>query len=183
MLNSCWSKPLAQRLTRLTRSNNQGGTGSPPRFVILGIGNEFNGDDAAGVAVVRRLQAALAANTNVLVLDGGTAPENFTGPIRRFSPRLVVLVDCADIGAYPGSIAWLEMDELEGFSASTHTLPPTVLAHFLSDEIGCEVGLIGIQPESINFGARLSEPVALAVKAIVDQLLSIFSPKIDTSTA
>jgi len=165
---------LVQRLTNLTKSSDTGEVVRPPRIAFLGIGNELNGDDAAGVEVVSRLRSVFITGTNILVLDGGTAPENFTGPMRRFMPQLVILVDCADMGKEPGSVAWLEVDELEGFSASTHTLPPTVLAHFLSHEIGCEVGLIGIQPDSLDFGAALSNPVTEAIDEIVDRIAFIF---------
>lgn len=173
MSNSSWSEQLVQSLTTLAKTNSVKEAVESARIAILGIGNELNGDDAAGVEVVRRLQFRLT-NRNVLILDGGIAPENITGPIRRFDPKLVILVDCADIGRTPGSIAWLEMDDLGGFSASTHILPPTVLAHYLSSEIGCQVSLIGIQPESLEFGAGLSPEIENAVGDVVDQIVSIF---------
>ncbi len=176
MSNSSWSEQLVQSLTTLAKKNNVNGEVNPLHVAILGIGNEFNGDDAAGVEVIHRLQVVLTSKENVLLLDGGAAPENFTGPIRRFAPRIVILVDCADMGATPGSIAWLDMNELEGFSASTHTLPPTVLAQFLSNELDCEIGLIGIQPEMLEFGAPLSAGVQVAVDQIINTIVRLLNP-------
>ncbi len=179
MSNSSWSERLAQSLTILVKKNKTSGGTDPQRIAILGIGNEINGDDAAGVEIVRRLQASLTGIINLLLVDGGTAPENFTGPIRRFAPQMVILVDCADMGATPGTIAWLEMDEVEGFSASTHTLPPTVLAQFLSNELDCEIGLIGIQPEMLELGAPFSAGVQTAVDQIVNTIVRLFNPYYD----
>jgi hydrogenase 3 maturation protease len=146
-----------------------------PRAVVIGIGSEFNGDDAAGIEAVRRLQVDLAGVENLLALDGGAAPENATAPIRRFAPGLVIMIDCAAMEAAPGTIAWLKMEDLDGLSASTHTLPPSVLAKYLQAELGCDVGLIGIQPESLAFGAPLSAAVSRAVDEVVSEFVRLFS--------
>ena len=66
---------------------------SVQRIVILGMGNELDGDDAAGIQVARRLQSSLADCPHVLVIDGGNAPESYTGKIRQFGPDFVLLVD------------------------------------------------------------------------------------------
>ncbi len=142
--------------------------------MVLGIGNELNGDDGAGIALIRRLQAELKDVEDLLALEGGAAPENLTGPIRQFRPELVIFVDCAEMGAAPGDVAWLRMEDLDGLSATTHTLPPSVLAKYLQAELGCEVGLIGIQPEALDFGAPLSGPVARAVVEVADEIGRLF---------
>lgn len=140
---------------------------------MLGVGNELNGDDAAGVAVVRRLRMRLPPRPHVLLLEGGAAPENFTGVLRRFAPHWVVLVDAAHMGEAPGCTLWLDWREAEGLSASTHTLPPTVLAKFLIHEIGCNVGLLGIQPQQIEFDKAMSAPVRKAIRAAADGLAAL----------
>lgn len=144
-------------------------------MVFLGIGNELNGDDAAGVIVIRRLRERIGDTPDVLLLEGGTAPESFSGPIRRFGADLVVMIDCADMQGAPGEIAWLDFADLDGLSASTHTLPPSVLAGFLQGEIGCEIGLIGIQPETLEFDSPLSASVNSAVEEIVREISKGFT--------
>ncbi|MRR29117.1 hydrogenase 3 maturation endopeptidase HyCI, partial [bacterium] len=62
---------------------------------MLGIGNELNGDDSAGNWVARKLGKRLKAQPNLLVMDCGTLPENASGPLRRFGPRLILLIDAA----------------------------------------------------------------------------------------
>jgi len=142
----------------------------PGRVAILGVGNDMNGDDGAGVWVARALAARLPATPNVLVVDGGTAPESFTGPIRRFGPELVVEIDAAHLDRPAGTVEWVDWHDADGMSASTHTLPPSVLAHFLSADLGCRVVLIGIQPATLDMGRGLSPEVAAAVESLADRL-------------
>ncbi len=142
---------------------------------MLGVGSEFNGDDAAGLQVIRRLRRRLADRADLLLLEGGPAPENFSAPIRRFSPDLVIFIDSAAMDARPGTVAWLEMDDLDGLSASTHTLPLSVLGKFLQAELNCEIGLIGIQPESLEFDAPLSASVERAVDEVVAGIERLFT--------
>jgi Ni,Fe-hydrogenase maturation factor len=55
-------------------------------------------------------------------------------------------------------------------SASTHTLPPSVLATLLSADIGCRVSLLGIQPATLEMGCGLSSDVAAVVDRLADPL-------------
>jgi hydrogenase 3 maturation protease len=144
---------------------------------VLGVGNDMNGDDGAGVCVVRELAARMAATPGVLLIDGGIAPENFTGPLRRFRPDLVVEIDAAHQDQPAGTTAWLDWRDADGMSASTHTLPPSVLAGFLSSDIGCRVALIGVQPATLEMGASLSPEVETAVTRLADDLSAWLSTK------
>ena len=65
----------------------------------------------------------------------------------------MLIIDAAHLGETPGARRWLELDEVDGLSASTHTLPPTVLGQFLQTELGAKVSLLAIQPEQLEFGA------------------------------
>jgi len=156
---------MAHRLGTLVFPNPR-----PARVAVLGVGNEMNGDDGAGVRVVRELAARMAATPGVLLIDGGTAPENFTGPIRRFRPDLVVEIDAAHQDRPAGTLAWIDWRDADGMSASTHTLPPSVLASFLSADIGCHVALIGVQPATLEMGHGLSPEVAASVARLADDL-------------
>ena len=72
--------------------------------------------------------------------------------------------------ARPVSTAWLDWRQADGLSASTHTLPPSVLAKFLEADLACEVAIIGIQPERIEMGAGLSPAVASASEELAVRL-------------
>lgn len=143
-----------------------------PRIAILGIGSTLRSDDAAGVLVARRLtESGLFLDLDsVLVLEAGHAPENCTAALRRFAPDIVLLIDAADLGKPPGAIRWIGMDEIDGISASTHSLPLSMLAKYLSLELDCEVKLLGIQPGSVEVGEWVCAEVLHSVNEIVDEL-------------
>jgi hydrogenase 3 maturation protease len=165
-MSSDWSNSLNQTLTALRKRK-------PPRTVVVGIGHELRGDDAAGVMVARKLQSKLSGLGDFLVVDGGHAPENYTGVLRRFAPDLVILVDSAQMDEPAGTVRWLAWQETGGLSASTHTMPPYVIARYLRAETGCEAALIGIQPEQTAIGADLSPAVKNAVDQVVNGLAQI----------
>lgn len=175
-----WQPALRQTLQRLSE---QRPSDSPLRVVVLGIGNELRGDDAAGIAVARQMKEIgdwgletgdkQSLISSLLVIDGGHAPENQTGPIRRFGPHLVLLVDAAFVGDGPGAIELIAWQETTGLSATTHTMPPYMLAQYLVAELDCEVALLGIQPQQLDMGVGLSKPVQTAVDAVAAGLREV----------
>ncbi len=150
------------------------------RVAILGLGSEEWGDDAAGLWAARRLSQQVNPSENLVVIEAGSMPENFAGPLRRFSPDFILLVDAIQGGFEVGNIRWVETGELGGVSAFTHGLPLSVQAEYLKNELGCEVGLIGICGASFNFGTPLSLPARRAVGRLVRALVTLFSPKAKT---
>ena len=167
--NSSWKKELSEKLKNPAQRVDQ-------RIAIVGIGAELYGDDAIGILTARKLKPAFAQQEEVLVLEGGPLPESMTGPLRRFSPELVIFIDAADLGEPPGSITMVDPDRIGGTSFSTHSMPLTLLMKFLEDELNCEMLLIGVQPEQIEFGTTPSESGQKAVtrlaRGILQQLLS-----------
>jgi hydrogenase 3 maturation protease len=142
---------------------------------VVGVGQELNGDDAAGVLVARSLtkrQRAVSSDArrpvvvSLHVIEAAHAPENCTGAIRRFAPHLVLLVDAAEMGDPPGTIRWLDWREARGLDASTHTLSLSMTAKYLAADLICEVGLIGIQVQDTSLGAPLSPAVRRAVRSV-----------------
>ncbi len=143
---------------------------APARIALLGVGNELNGDDGAGVLVARAMAAGLRPAEGLFCVEGGSAPENFSGPLCRFSPDLLLIVDAGRLDLPPGRIAWLELDELEAAGAFSHGLPLSVLAEYVRGQTGCQVGVLAIQVEQTGFDMGLSAPVAKAVQRLVQSL-------------
>jgi len=129
------------------------------QLVILGVGNEFGGDDSLGLSASRKLKEALTGISGVEVLAVGNAPENFTGLIRRLSPSHILLIDAAEMGETAGTIKLVEAHQIEGMMPSTHTLSLSMLVKYLEQELGSKVLILGMQPKSLYFGTSLSTEV------------------------
>jgi hydrogenase 3 maturation protease len=130
------------------------------KLAIVGVGNESKGDDAAGVLAIRKLSDL----QGVLVLEGGTSPENVTPPLRRFSPSWVIFVDSVDFGGRPGEFRVFDPLKTSGSHISTHTLPLSLLSKYLEVELGARVLLVGIQPKSLE--GPVSAEVGLGVERV-----------------
>jgi hydrogenase 3 maturation protease len=142
------------------------------RIAVIGIGNELNGDDAVGVLLARSLDKKWKRRDDRLVVDAGPSPENFSGTLRSFAPRLVVLVDAADFSGKTGELRWLDWQQADGISATTHTLPLSVFADFIEKELDCQVLLLGIQVGQVGFEAPLSAEALKAVETATEILLN-----------
>ncbi len=163
-----WQTSLHQTLNQFKND-----TSDLPRVAIVGIGNPLRNDDAAGLLVARKLlQRECAADVDhLLVIEAGHAPENVTGELRNFRPELIILIDAADMRAEPGTINWVPIQSIDGISASTHSLPLSMLARYLTLELNCAVVLIGIQPISTEVGEQVSVTVLNAIQEIVEEML------------
>ncbi|MHA1595587.1 MAG: hydrogenase maturation peptidase HycI [Candidatus Baldrarchaeia archaeon] len=140
------------------------------RLIILGIGNELRGDDGAGVIFVRELSRENPPE-NVVLLSCGQSPENFTGVILRESPSHIIIVDCADISAEPGTVSIIFENEISGIALSTHNLPLTLFLKYLRGHLpNVRILIIGIQPGVLDLGAGLSDKV----RGAIDGLLKVF---------
>ncbi len=136
----------------------------------MGIGNELNGDDAAGVAVIRAARRALTPVDAVLWIEAGPSPESFSGPVCRFRPDLLLMVDAARLELHPGQVAWIGLEEIDGISAFTHGLPLSLLARYVISETGCQFGMLGIQVAQTEFDQPVSAVVNRAVMRVAGAL-------------
>jgi hydrogenase 3 maturation protease len=144
-------------------------------IAVVGIGSDLRGDDAAGILVIRELEASLsnperAQASRIRLFDGGTAPENLTGEILRFKPTHILLVDAADLGMKPGTIKLLDPEQIGGITFSTHVLPLKVLTDYLQQSHPCQIVILGIQPGSANFGQSPSPEIKLAAHELAREI-------------
>ena len=130
--------------------------------LLLGIGNTLLGDDGIGCYVAAHLDAEGWTS-----IDCGTAPENFTGVVRRKAPRLLILVDAAELGLLPGDIRRIPRDLIGSVGFGTHQLPLGHLIDFLSYAAE-EIELIGVQPLQREPGERLSEAAQEGADALIE---------------
>ncbi|MHB8135861.1 MAG: hydrogenase 3 maturation endopeptidase HyCI [Anaerolineaceae bacterium] len=165
ILNSYYLTQLNQALTNHLARNS-----SSPRIAIIGVGNELNGDDSAGVLVSRRISQSIQNSKFIYNVEGSISPENYTAPIRRFKPDWIWLIDAADFNQKPGAVRILPLDQVNGVSNFTHGLPLNVLAEFLQKETNSVIFLFGIQPLNVEPFTSISEIVKFAVDDLASKL-------------
>ena len=141
------------------------------RVVICGIGNDIRGDDAFGVLVAERLKGL--DNPDVLVLNCGEVPENYTGKIANFKPDLVVLVDAVDFGGEVGEYIIADPEGTLGEAISTHGLPLKFVTQFMKTMVNAEFVLIGCQPGSTGLFQEPSELIKERAERLAELLAGI----------
>lgn len=147
------------------------------RLAFLGIGHPLRGDDALGPELCERLRPPLRGRSDVLIVNGGPAPENCIGELRAFAPARVIVIDAARMGEPPGTLRLIEPTDPRAAGASTHTLPLPVFCRYLEETLGCDVILLGIEPADTSFGEGLSPEVERAVsRAVSDTLTQLVDP-------
>jgi hydrogenase 3 maturation protease len=132
--------------------------------ILFGVGNSLRGDDGAGCYVADLMQAA-----NWMAINCATAPENFTGIVRKNHPEILAIIDAADMGLVPGSFRRIAPEMIEDVGLGTHMLPLSHLIGYLSADAG-EIILIGIQPGHVDNCDGLTREV----REGADALISLF---------
>jgi hydrogenase maturation protease len=144
-------------------------------WLVIGIGNAFRADDAAGLEVVRELAARRPEGITVTQSQGEPAAllEQLRGEDR------VIVVDAIEAGREPGTVLRFDLSRgpmplVSCGSASTHTLglgEAIELARSLG-RLPSTTLLFGIQAETFETGSPLSTAVGAAVVETADRILA-----------
>jgi len=149
------------------------------RVGILGIGSELRSDDRAGLLVLDYLEENKPCVRNGLEYQtflGATAPENITGQIKKFQPTHLIILDAADLGKAPGTIALFgPEDDLGALSFSTHRMPIKIMADYLKASFECKIIMIGIQPKTLVFGQDVSGQVRAAALEVAKTISEVIA--------
>jgi hydrogenase maturation protease len=140
--------------------------------VVIGVGNEWGRDDAAGLEVARRLRGAAALDVRIDEHEGEPA-----GLIDAWSgAQEAIVVDAVSSGADPGAIHRLDAGRAplpaNRFRASTHALgvaDAVELARSL-DRLPARLVVYGIEGERFDAGSGLTPAVERAVEVLADRL-------------
>lgn len=164
------------------------GPGSAPGTLIVGIGNALRGDDAAGLAVARRLEEALSGRHDPQVLSGAAVLRHDgegASLMEVWQGReAVILVDAVLSGAAPGAIH--RLDALSQplpagwLRCSTHAFgvaEAVELARAMG-RLPPRLVLYGIEANSFAPGAGLSPEVGAAVPVVAELVLQEARAKI-----
>lgn len=150
------------------------------KIALVAIGSQLRADDAAGLFVGKELQKfhkGINRYIKFKIFFGETAPENLTGEIKRFNPTHIIIVDSSDLGKKAGTTMLIEPKEVGGFSFCTHQLPMKIMADYLMQSINCQVLIIGIQPKTLEFGARPSKEIERSTRLVAEMLREVLMKK------
>jgi len=141
--------------------------------LVLGVGNTLRADEGAGVHAMHFLESRYDLPGTRFV-DGGTLSFTLAGDIA--DADNLIIFDAAELAAEPGTVRVFEGGEFDRFLrsgvTSVHEVGFADLMDIarLEDCLPANYALIGIQPESLDWGeapgakvrAALPEAAALA---------------------
>ncbi|MES9900142.1 MAG: HyaD/HybD family hydrogenase maturation endopeptidase [Sedimenticola sp.] len=145
--------------------------------LVLGVGNTLLTDEGVGVHVINHLASTHSDYPRVSFVDGGTL--SFTLAQLLAENRRLIVVDAARTGDAPGSVVVFEDDEMDryltGNRQSVHEVGLVDLLDIarLSDHYPSHRALVGIEPESIDWGEQPSAVVAPAVTTAAEQVMAL----------
>jgi hydrogenase maturation protease len=143
---------------------------TPPKYVVLGLGNILHSDDGVGPQAVERLRSDTRVPEDVALIEGGTLGLELLTYIWDCSYLLVL--DAVDVGQPPGTLVRMSSQELQTLpgKGSVHQLgvadllvalrvlarrPPTIV-------------MLGVQPAITEWGTELSPAVAAVMGSLIE---------------
>ncbi|MCG3119753.1 MAG: hypothetical protein ALAOOOJD_02264 [bacterium] len=146
---------------------------TPSRLLIIGIGNEYRGDDGVGLWVARRLRETLSAPVTIIEQSGEGAA--LLEAWKDF--QNVILIDAVHSGAAPGTIFRFEAHQqaipTQFFHYSTHAFSVAEaieLARALR-QLPARLVIYGIEGKNFAAGIELSPEVDKMTPEVIDRII------------
>ena len=147
--------------------------------LVIGVGNEFRGDDVAGLLVARRLDDTCPNGVRILEMGG-----DCTASIDLWETAgTVIIVDAAHSGSLPGTV--FRFDAREGpipsgllREFSTHALGVAACIELARElnKLPPQLIVYAIEGHDFTAGAQISRDVALAAREVGDRILHELRP-------
>jgi hydrogenase maturation protease len=148
---------------------------TPPRIVVIGVGNLLLQDEGVGIHAIRSLQE-MNLPSDIKLVDGGTSPDLIA--YTKAGDKMII-IDSAKTGGEPGAIYRFKPEDLAGGKgnlASAHEMgvAENLKLMELTGNKPKETVIIGIEPETIDWGTELSiklkEKLPELVKVVLKEL-------------
>jgi hydrogenase maturation protease len=146
---------------------------SPSSMLVIGVGNEFRGDDAAGLAVLRLLKAKNVARVTFMEADSGCELL-----LERWATaEKVMIIDAVASGAKPGTVYRFDARaqpipaSCSFYSTHAFGIVENVELARVFDQLPPSLTVYGIEGENFTTGADLSPVVKQAVDEVVAQVM------------
>jgi hydrogenase maturation protease len=140
------------------------------RTAVLGLGNPMRTDDGAGLHAMPILSADGRIPRHIRMIEGGTLGLDLLHDLKGVTHLLAL--DAVDKGVTGGTLLRFANGDLTNLPVgkSAHLLGFADLMDTmrLLDDAPEEIVLLGIQPESTDWGVSLSPSVEMALKQLVE---------------
>jgi len=149
------------------------------RVCFLALGNVDYGDDGLGVRLGERLIAAGVPDVTI----AGTTPERYLGGLARERFKHVLFLDAVEFNAAAGSVVFLDASAITARfpQISTHKISLAALSQW-AEANGTKAWLLGVEPESLMPGQRLTETVETTLEALSSLLQGLrLQPSLPTA--
>ena len=137
----------------------------------MGIGNELKCDDGVGPFIIDKLKDL--EDSNLIIIDAKTVPENFTGKIRKENPSHVILIDACLMGCEPGEFNIVDKDDFVNIGISTHSMSLSYFVKYLEQGSNFKIIFVGIEPESMDYSDKPTKVVENASYDFINILRGI----------
>jgi hydrogenase 3 maturation protease len=131
--------------------------------LFAGIGNLLKSDDGAGVYISKRIRNS----GNIASINAEVSIENYIGKINSLAPDILILIDCVEMNSAPGTCRLLPVEAISDLTFNTHNISLKRLKQFFN----MPVFILGIQPENIDFGEKLS----YIVNKVSDKIIKLIN--------
>ena len=132
------------------------------KILFVGIGNILRMDDGVGVYITRRIKD----KDNISALSVEVSIENYIGKINSVNPDILILIDCVELGMPAGESRLLHVNQIKDLTFNTHNIS----LGRISDFFEMPVFVLGIQPEKVAFGEKISYLVMNNADKIINQI-------------
>ena len=148
------------------------------KVLILGLGNTLLQDEGLGVRAAERLRDSGSLPAQAEALDGGTLGLGLLPFLRGVTDLLIL--DAVDLDQPPGTLIHLEGDAIPKALApklSMHQvgLQELLAAGSFSGSLPERIVLLGLQPETVDWGVDLTPTVEAALGSLVESASSFVS--------
>jgi hydrogenase maturation protease len=146
----------------------------PNRILILGVGNILLADEGLGVRAVERLNRRFRLPEGIEAVDGGVLGLDLL-PLLDGVTHLV-LIDAVRSGHAPGTQVRLEGRDIPSVASLKQSMHEVGVQELLAvltlqGALPEQVVLLGMEPESLEWGAGLSDTVAARLDALLGSVI------------
>jgi hydrogenase maturation protease len=148
-----------------------------PNILVIGIGNAYRSDDAAGLIAARRVKDQVSEHCSVMEHSGeGAALIELWKDADR-----VIVIDAVRSGAAPGTVsrfdATLHPLPASMFRDSTHafSLPEATELSRALKQLPRQLIVYGVEAQNFEAGTNLSPAIDFAMQTVVQRVLQELS--------